>query len=456
MQPISRNVRSHQTGVATLAISLILLSLVTMVTIYANRAGIQNLLTSANKTRSEEARLAGEQLIDQVMAYLSMNRQDIRNWQWTTCADSETAGSAACRDTEGALVYSPAANWQVCELTNVDSDIHNCCAGTGCTMSPNPNLQIAHTGERLYLITPAPNQLGNASVFDIVAVGHSADGTATTHVRQGTMFNHLGAGKIPIPIMGNQLPSGGNFSVVANPNGAGTGNPLSIWTRNSTTFFGSTASCQIDEFLRDDSTHVNISCGDTTITGCPDCNCNAAYGTLSDAGKRGVDIIDSSTLLPPTAPAYPTDLFAAVFGVPTSQADVIRAEARKQNPINTCASLNTASHGLIWIDGTCNLPSNDIGSADHPVILVVNGDTQLNGKINFYGVIFAFSSDPTISRQVQLVGSPTNYGAILSNTDITFSGGNFKMRYEKCILDNLSRDNTDALFGKIPGSWIDY
>ncbi|MGR8929060.1 MAG: hypothetical protein ACU836_00365 [Gammaproteobacteria bacterium] len=42
--------------------------------------------------------------------------------------------------------------------------------------------------------------------------------------------------------------------------------------------------------------------------------------------------------------------------------------------------------GLVWVEGDYRLPS--LGSADSPVILIVNGDLDINANIDFYGIIY--------------------------------------------------------------------
>jgi hypothetical protein len=70
-------------------------------------------------------------------------------------------------------------------------------------------------------------------------------------------------------------------------------------------------------------------------------------------------------------------------------------------------------------------------------------------------VFFAFS--PThATLDVSLNGSPTFYGALLSDTSLTLSNGSYKSRY----LPNLLSDDPDSLndsgFARLPGSWKDY
>ena len=93
----------------------------------------------------------------------------------------------------------------------------------------------------------------------------------------------MGAGNIPL---------NGNFTVVANPNSAGKGVPVSVWSKITIdNLSGTAATCQLGEYLL---------AGD---------NCTGADVISSSAGK-GADIVDND-------PLFPSDVFQYVFGVPS-------------------------------------------------------------------------------------------------------------------------------------------
>jgi hypothetical protein len=85
-----------------------------------------------------------------------------------------------------------------------------------------------------------------------------------------------------------------------------------------------------------------------------------------------------------------------------------------------------------------------IGSADKPVLLVVNGGITMSGSSQIYGLVFSISGSASFS------GTSTVIGSMVTNKDITVSG-NFN--YDSKVLRNLSNNQSLVV---IPGSWADY
>jgi hypothetical protein len=155
---------------------------------------------------------------------------------------------------------------------------------------------------------------------------------------------------------------------------------------------------------------------------------------------------------------FPADVFQYVFGVPESRYQVIKDLAASYGHLLAdCSTLDTNSgnpDALYWITGDCSLPG-DVGSLAYPLILVVEGRTRINSNNYFWGLAFPFSSTHA-TLEVDLNGTPTLYGAMVSNTSISLSNGTYKARYVPEIFKKFEEKEPLSVFAKLPGSWRDY
>lgn len=315
--------------------------------------------------------------------------------------------------------------------------------------------------------------LDQPPVITIVSEGFSAGASATDTTRSRALLQHTfffyrlvssDGAKAPMLAAGN-IGTGGNFSVVANPNGGGTNIPLTAWSNGDVTLTGTAQTCNLDSFLASASSLANyITMTDSsgrTFTHCPSCTCPAAfdlvYGYLSNSSIENYDILDNDgdNGINPDTTDFPADVFQYMFGVPTASYQMIKAQAQV---ISDCSTLNTASSGLYWYTGSSCSPS-DTGSFDQPVLLISEGDVTLNGNTTFFGIIFAFSSNPaavTTPMDVHLTGGPTLVGGVMSNTDIDMGNGSYVQRFDGDALTNLANAASARVLAKVEGSWSDY
>ena len=157
----------------------------------------------------------------------------------------------------------------------------------------------------------------------------------------------LGGSAPEVSVMAaGSVGTGGNFNIVANPNGAGNGIPVSIWTggpspNGNVTMQGSSATCQLQDFTGNNSTCSNPS-GEK----------------LSSAGNIGLDILENDV-------NFPNDVFQYMFGVARGDWETIYAMANSNSQvINDCSSLNETSginFRLWWVVGNCDISNQIIG-----------------------------------------------------------------------------------------------
>ena len=419
-----RKIRIHATPAAqqgvSLIVTLLIAVLLVLLVIYGAGVLVQDTRSAANDFRAREALTSAESGVEQGYSLMTANKKfikaiglDLNNdgsisggneVAWAACA----ASTAQCQP----IRSDDRTNWQYLTINSALTNTPT--AGTF----------------TLFLLTPSTGD-SSRLVYNIVAIGKSADSSSTSVVKQGVYFFPLLFGEIgaPVAAAGN-IPLGGNFSIITNANGGGSGQALSAWTKNTSTITstGSTDRCYVGEAL--------------SGGGCP---------SSSDLDKvMGAGLCDDDLC---SDPNFPTDLFKFLFGVPKEQSQKIKDKAIQ---LTNCASLNSASSGLIWISGDCKPPGN-VGTAADPVTLVVEGNMTLNASDQLYGFLYLFKY-PTPATAPKLIanGNATIHGAVFANdnVDLQLTGG-FVLKYDSTVLGNLKKGTSGRSLGRIAGSWSD-
>jgi hypothetical protein len=393
-----------QTGIS-LIVTLLVTVLLSLLALYGAGVLVLDTRSAANDYRYREAKAAAESGVDQGFSLVNANRANIAaiGSAWTTC----TATTLPCLP----IRSDDRTNWQVMTVT--------------AALTTQPTTGSSFT---LFLLTPTSGD-SSGLVFNIVATGLSADGTSTATVKQGVYFYPLILGNVDTPLAAaSNIPLNGNYCIVTNPNGGGSGVEVSAWssTAFTTSVSGSFSSVQPGDF--DGS--------------CP--NPASAQNLLSTGSSIGPDLIND--------PNFPPDLFQFLFGVPAANYQVIKDTAQV---VANCSGLNSTSSGLVWVTGDCD-PSAIIGSATSPVLLVVEGSTNFVANDEIYGLLYMF--DPgSDSRELKTAGTAHMHGAIIahdSNVDLDLQG-TFIIEYDEDVLKNLKNSPSARALARIPGSWSD-
>lgn len=231
----------------------------------------------------------------------------------------------------------------------------------------------------------------------------------------------------PLTVAGG-MAVGGNFTVVANPNGGGLGVPLSIWTN--------------------DYVDLNNGSGQTCNQGDYSGSCSA---NISQAGSKQSDIKDSD-------PAFPSDLVWYLFGENDNTAGWSKIEGLAGDQIfNNCSSLGPTTTGIVIVDGDCS-PGTNIGTQAAPVVLIIrDGSLTINGNRQLYGLVFAYSSHPaTATTDIKLTGGAIVNGALASNFKLGQSNGTYDAKYDEAVLSNIKTGAAFQTLRQVPGSWRDW
>lgn len=104
--------------------------------------------------------------------------------------------------------------------------------------------------------------------------------------------------------------------------------------------------------------------------------------------------------------------------------------------------------GAYWLgDGTGTVSLHgDFGTAERPVVLIVDGDLRINANTEVYGFIY-------VRGNLSGNGTATVRGAIAVQGQVDKLNGNMDLVHDADVLANLSAWTAPA---KVPGSWKDF
>ena len=408
--------RNYQTGATTLIITVLILLIISLMVFFATRVGIMDQRMAGNEARYKEAfataeaglELAIERFVNQFQSGYTGSES------WTNIITNSTIASGT--ETDG---------------TSAESG------------EPSFGVTINDTGA----------SLSGIPVYEFVSTAVGADGTGTATIRrQVVMKKILGGSAFFVPIIyQGPVQTRSNLSIVANPNGGGSGVPISIWTGKTGAnieMTSSSASCQREYYVGNNpqcSTGELLSQGDGTI--------------LTSYNSTFPDVI-------PNDSNFPADLFRFVFGVEQKDWETVKAMAATYNHVvSDCSGLGDTSgqtFRLWWVTGDCNMGSSQIiGSMTDPVILVIDdhGLSMTGGAARIHGITYLFNNPSNAAIPgADLTGNAALYGAIVADMGGTFNQhGSFSIVYDSSLVDNLiDNDSANFTFAYIPGSWRDF
>lgn len=398
----------RQRGIS-LVVTLLLVVLLSLLGLYGAGILVLDTRSAANDVRAREAAAAAESGTEQGLSFVNANRDRLlaggfdsdgdgaANVAWTTCGASD----AMCQPIRAA----DRTNWKYLDVTAYASQ-----PGAG-------SLNV-------FVLTPVSGD-ESLLVYNVVSTGTSGDGTGQATLKQGAYLYPLLLGNVGSPLAAaTNVSLSGNYSIITNSNGGGSGVPVSAWSNGTLTPGGSFTSCHV---------------GDFSSGACP------SDDALSKSGLTGADLVGND-------PNFPTDLFEFLFGVPEAEYQKIKDEAQV---VANCNGLSAASSGLIWVTGACN-PPGDVGSADEPVLMVVEGDTTLNAGSQFYGLLYMFNPAGGAVPRLIANGNAHLHGAVFAHDGVNLQlNGGFVLEYDSEVLENLKNDPSARGLARIPGAWSD-
>jgi len=485
----------RQRGAVTMFSAVLILILLTEMLIYAVQVGVFEQRKSGNEMRQKQAFHAAETGIQHAQEYLIANAfdltfQGVDGWlsdgaggRWLPCPVLTGKGSHPCygepvQALRDASYYYSFDEGDGSPLTEVRILADEVLPDPTETVTVNALLCLLDIDRGAILPDPPvqgcldksdPNVNDIFFVVTLLARGQAecdAAGCAAEALvaqKLGSFGPLTGAGGPGVPLTSRStFPPGGTAEIVPNPNGGGTGVPISSWLNANPDLSegslcaggvpldgsgGSWTTCErhewygIDIMPDEDSPNGKYTCPTAN------CSCSFAERRLSEPDVNGIDIVIDEE--------FPCDLFEYTFKV-----DRLDYEDVKFGPgvrvITDCDELGPGSEGTIWVDhtvGTCDLSGKAIGSPDRPVFIVSAANlTKMVGNTKIYGVLLITDVELT-DAAIHSAGTNTVYGAVLVEGDIAHFQGTFQIVYNADLIERATK--TGGL-GKIFGGWTDF
>lgn len=436
-----RGATAHaQAGALTLLVALLLMFVITLVVLYANRAIVFEQRTSANQYRSTIALGAAEAGMEWALAQLNtpLNLD-------ATCAATTASGSRTFRD----HYLNPAAG---------SPPVFGTSAGAFSAAQPACARQSSGAWT---CACPA----GNTSTV--------AAGTCNLASGECPMFR-LRFSRVQDPAQAGTCASGATNCV----NGA-VAVTVQGFTDTTGTPDGTATVTQVLKVIAGLATppaapltaHQNVSLsGNVNVT-------NTTSGTNGVTINAGGNVTFSGSAAVSTIPGTPAA--ASVFGNDTSLSSLTddqffqtffgMTKTEFQNlpttvqvTCSTCTNSElravvNAGATTIWVNGNLHLNGNDtFGSAARPLIIVVTDNIVVNGTVNIFGAMYSQAAtwDNTGGGTAGVCGFLISEGNFTStgSPDPVYPGSNTAC--PPSVLSTLTR--TTGTFARVPGSWRDF
>lgn len=425
-----RHNRSSETGAATLIITVVLLLVSTLMLTFANRVGIFDIRTTVNEYRYKEAFSAAEAGLD----FASKRFENAFRAQFSGSTPAQTEASITAILT---AVQVPARTLTDGTLWNANS------------AQPSFTASIVRTGQAV----------NGIPVFQVTSTGFTADATGRAEIsRQFSMINVFAGNSPEVPIIAaGAVGTGGNFNIVANPNGGGQGIPLSVWTGKSSSNINpssSSATCYIEFYT---GSQCGNPSGNTELL-------SKGTNNLS-LGAYNIDYPD----LLPNDPQFPDDLFTFMFRLERKDWQLKRAQAGNYNQVvRTCADVLAAGSNagnrfpVWWVTDSCDISGGVIGSADKPVIVILDDvAARFSGggaaATNLFGVMYMFNNpDRAGTPSASFTGGYTVRGSIVSDVGGNAMNGTYSVVHDPQVFRAFTSSGSSYSFSVVPGSWRDF
>ena len=337
MTMTSFNGQRRQRGISTLAITMLLLLILSVVVLFSTSVGFFEQRTALNENRARIAEQAAETGINMAGEYIKASRSLIISnaaggWLdstaggagWVSCngvSNTATIGGRPhpCRSEPNATrrnqlwFFTTDGTGATLATTYLPYGAVGNVGGTSAFASV-VNVQAVLCRIDSSLATPACTQ--NPARGNRVAITFISHATLTnegsTAVIKETWASYTDASQSSsVPVIGSGFVKGlGNAQIVTNPNAGGYGVPASIWSPNdvgisgpasgcstSNNGVGSFSSCQVGEYLQGNPLSAlkttcvtaNNACGCPAISGSEN---NFLSGHSAGTKKEGMDILD--------------------------------------------------------------------------------------------------------------------------------------------------------------------
>lgn len=405
---INNRLPLYQRGAATLLIALIVMTTVTLVTLYTSRTVLMEKKMATNDYRSRVAFEAAEAGMEAAVAYIQGGRD--RDNDGALPAEVDASGTDISDTNEFLFTTTNTltlANGSQAVVTLLDRSI--------------PNEQITST--------------------EIVSVGWSDDKAATrTVVQLLTTINALpNIPENPLLTRGTAVISGS--ADVFNPEGHST-----IWSGGPVDLGGSAT---VNTFVANPADANYPNCLGDALNPC-------STTAASSSGQAGLDVVEQDSSLNNLTD---DEFFENFFGMtPTEYRNSVVTMDLDPATDNVSTSVHLATNPeVIWVDGNVTLSANTIVGCSvaqspcptaniSPVIMIVDGVLTMQGNADFYGMLY-------VTGGTAGHGNPTSVGSIVIAGDTSNLTGSFSVTYNSDVLERAGMGGRPAASS---GSWHDF
>ena len=350
----------RQSG-SVLIVVIMLLLLASVMTFFTLNVGVFEQHTSGNDLKAKMVGEVAEAGLSQGAEYVNSNPSILKNTgKWTQCSATDTTfpcGSIPQLTAAGAQRRSTMYRWSG---GGYDFDGVGGIVGWETRMLPITGPITTTAGFavqygvgavlcRVAFKTLASDpttctdsdSASNTSIVTLVSVAkipnEGASSTASTSVGFYNIFNNLPA--LPPIVASGSVNIYGTLQVVTNPNAAGTGVPVSIWSPSNSSGHGTANTCYSNDFYTNGTVDWSHAATLPTFPLCDSCSCNPSLSSVKGnaIANHNIDIVDGvdATLNTTGGNAalhldgnqalteFPCDLFQKVFNVQAWEDDFL-------------------------------------------------------------------------------------------------------------------------------------
>ncbi|MEJ8568495.1 pilus assembly PilX family protein [Elongatibacter sediminis] len=472
----------HQRGVLTVFTGVFILVMLTLMMMFAVRAGVAEQRTSSNEVRQKLALHAAETGIQHAKEYFIANSALIASdlidklpdgtdgWlaagatRWLPCADVDLSaghGSHPCFAEPDLDRRAETYYYSRNGSTEVSLGTDTVLSGTGQEVTVYALLCKLMVSD--FASPPVQGCSRDPNIADeyhymitILARGRAdcSDGTcgaealvAEPLANYGVLSGGNGPG-VPLTTRTSWAPSG-TAEIIPNPNGGGVGVPVSVWLNNNPNCpnqavvdpsSGSWSTCELHEWYETEQVPENLECPGS-------CSCSVSESISYTHGNSDVIGIDMDL-----DTEFPCDLFTFYFGIPKTHYEAIKSQAQI---IDDCSELGPNSYGVYWATGPlCHIGSNTvIGSQHAPVMLISAASTiRFNGGTKMFGTLYVTDVEDA-AASIEGTGNNTFYGAVIVDAAIDKFSGTFQVVYVETVARITA--GTGGI-GTLAGGWTDF
>lgn len=435
--------RAGQRGVGALAVSVILLFVISLVAFFANRTLIFEQKTSANQQRATQAYELAQAGLEWALARI--------NDDWvidaaTSCASATTGFSTklkfrdrylaptASSGSTAAGYYPIASSFAGCTLASATGALSCVCptAGTAPTFANTTDARFRVQFNAVAADPLSVEIVSTGCTSDDAACGGSSTADARAVVRVLVKdVSTLGQAPGAAVLTGSATVTGGNLSVV---NTDQASNGITINAGTSVT----------------QGTGTNVQ----TVPGTPPSasilDNDSSLSALTNADADG-DLFFQS-IFGKTIDSYKKDTRTKVLTI----ADCSTATA--------CGTLVSTWYNRgfqqFWVDPdvsftNANLPAvGTLGTAGRPIYIAGAGNLDLKSNLTAYGLLYAATATASENWDYSGSGSGTLFGALVSRGSFNKGSGTLNVVYDPSVFNMGGAAPTGKLI-RVPGSWRD-